>query len=88
MKGYSLVIDCYYDKKGLSEVINSLSNKLSLSSIEIIDTIVEEDSIKPLASIIRNNVNLQILQLNNTNLQTGIKSIVYAIKISVPPLKH
>ena len=73
--------NCYFlNKHGLREIINVLSNKLSLSSIKIVDTIVDEESVKPLASTIRNNVNLQILQLINISLQTGIKKIIYAIE--------
>ena len=72
--------NCSFDKNGLREIINALSNKLSLSSIIIADTIVDEGAVKPLASTIRNNANLQILQLNNISLQAGIEKIIYAIE--------
>ena len=72
--------NCYFNKCGVREIVNVLSNKVSLSSIKIVDTNVEEESIKPLASTIRNNVNLKILQLDSCNLQAGIEKIINAIE--------
>ena len=77
-----VVIDnCYFDNKnGLREIINALSNKSSLVTIQLFNITIMEESIEALASTIRSDINLQALQLCNIKFHGRIEKVINAIE--------